>query len=70
MTDTGEKSPLWRARETEGLSREAVVRQLEPPVTTKTLERWEKDITPCPRYRLRELARIYRTKLADLQEAA
>lgn len=70
MSDTVAKSGLWLAREAEGLSRETVVRLLEPPVSTKTLERWEKQVTPAPRWRVRQLAKLYRTKVAELDKAA
>lgn len=56
--------------ETEGLSREQVVRLLDPPVSAKTLERWERGVSPVKRPRLRELAAIYRVRLADIEDAA
>jgi DNA-binding transcriptional regulator YiaG len=59
-------SPLRAAREKEGLSREAVTRLLDPPVSSKTLERWEKGETPVPGHRLRELAAIYRVRVMSL----
>jgi DNA-binding transcriptional regulator YiaG len=71
VTDTpADGHPIWTARNAEGLSREAVVRLLDPPVSTKTLERWEKRVTPVPRHRIRQLAQIYRTKVGDLVNAA
>lgn len=71
MTDTAtEKSPIWRVREAEGLSREKVVRLLDPPVSTKTLERWERGVSPIDRWRLRQLAAVYRVRLSDLEEAS
>jgi len=69
VTDTGEKSALWLAREAEGLAREKVAPLLEPPITAKTLERWEKGITPVPRWRLRQLAKVYKTKIGALLDA-
>lgn len=70
MSDTDSKSALWQAREREGLSREKVARLLDPPVSTKTLERWEKGITPTPGHRVRELAQIYRVRVGELAAAA
>lgn len=70
MTDTAtEHSPLRAAREAEGLSREEVTRLLKRPVSAKTLERWEKGITPVRRSYLRELAAIYKVPLSDLESA-
>jgi hypothetical protein len=65
MSDRGEKSSLWLAREAEGLGRERVAQLLDPPITSKTLERWERgsNVNPIPRWRLRQLAQIYRTKV-------
>lgn len=77
MTDTanGKRRPLpedahpsWRVREAEGLGREYVSRLLDPPVSAKTLERWEKRVSPLPLWRARQLAQIYRVRLADLSE--
>lgn len=70
VTDSSQKSPMWLAREREGLSREKATRRLSEPVSTKTLERWERGITPAPRSALRELAEIYRVDLADIEAAA
>ena len=59
-------SPQRKARDAEGLSRDAVARLLDPPVTAKTIERWEKgDRTP--RWRLKQLAALYNVTLADLE---
>lgn len=70
MTDTGVKSALWQAREGLGYSREMVTRQpeLDPPITAKTLERWEKDPTPLirKRWRLAQLAAVYKLRPTDL----
>jgi DNA-binding transcriptional regulator YiaG len=46
-------------REKVGLGRERVVRELEPPVTAKTLERWEKGSTPIPGWRDSQLRALY-----------
>lgn len=61
---------MWIAREAEGLSREKAVRRLTDPVSTKTLERWEKGVTPTPRHLLRELAAIYQVTVEAIEEAA
>lgn len=70
MTDTLTSTNLREARDRLGYSREHVVRrpELDPPITTKTLERWESGETPVKGYRLRQLARIY--EMPDLIEAA
>lgn len=70
MADANDKGALWQAREGEGLSRERVARLLDPPVSAKTLERWERGLTPVPRHRLRQLAQIYRMRVGDLSVAA
>lgn len=57
MTDR--KSRLWRKRERTGLGRERVAAQLDPPVTSKTIERWEKGTTPIPLWRQRQLESLY-----------
>jgi DNA-binding transcriptional regulator YiaG len=62
--------PIWPARLAENLSREKVVRLLDPPVSAKTLERWERGITPVPKWRVRQLAAIYRIRLSDLKDVA
>lgn len=69
MSGTAVKGTLWGAREAMGLSRERVAPQLDPPVSAKTLERWEKGITPVPRWRLAQFARLYRVKVRDLEGA-
>lgn len=71
MTDTTlSEHPIWAARKAEGLSREKVVRLLDPPVSVKTLERWERGITPVPQYRVRQLAGVYRVRVGDLKAVA
>ena len=66
MSDT---TPLRAAREQAELSREAVTRrrELDPPISAKTLERWEQPGYRVKRVRLRQLARIYGVTLAELQ---
>jgi transcriptional regulator with XRE-family HTH domain len=70
MTDTKEKSTLWLIREARGYGREQVARrpELDPPITTRTLARWEEDPTPLlkKRWRLVQLAAIYETTPGDL----
>lgn len=62
--------PIWRARHAEGLGREKVVRLLDPPVSSKTLERWERRVTPIPNWRVRQLAHIYRVTVTTLRDEA
>jgi hypothetical protein len=51
---------LLAARERTGLSRERVVRQMRPPISSKTLERWEKTGIPDrSKWMLPQLADIY-----------
>lgn len=50
---------LRKRRETTGLSRERVAALLDPPVSSKTIERWEKGENPIPGYRAAQLERIY-----------
>jgi len=69
VSDTAAKMSLREAREATGFSREFVSRLLDPPVSAKTIERWEKG-AKVPRYRLRELALVYRVPLNQLLEAA
>lgn len=62
------KSPLRDARESVELSREAVTRrpELDPPISAKTLERWEFPGARVKRFRLKQLARIYGVPVSDL----
>ena len=70
MTDTvKQEHPIWAARKAEGLAREKVTPLLDPPVSVKTLERWERGVSPVPGWRVRQLAAIYRVRLKDLQVA-
>jgi transcriptional regulator with XRE-family HTH domain len=69
VTDTLKpSSKLRRARDAEDLSREYVARLLQPPVSMKTLERWENGTTPIPMHRRRELAAIYRVPVEQLRD--
>lgn len=58
MSDTTHER-LREAREELGLSRERTAARLIPPVSAKTLERWEKGISPIKGYRLLQLADLY-----------
>jgi hypothetical protein len=70
VTDTAEKTPLWVARERTGLSREMVVRRLDPPISAKTLERMERGVAPLRGYRLKQLAAIYEVPVEQIGAAA
>jgi DNA-binding XRE family transcriptional regulator len=59
---------LRAARERLGYARERVAAKLDPPIASKTLERWEKPGANVPLWRLKQLARIYRVAVASLQE--
>ena len=67
-SDSSRQSSLRQARDATGLSREQVCRRLDPPVSTKTLERWEDDTLPLikKRWRLVQLATIYETSPGEL----
>lgn len=71
MSDTNGNSRLRAVRDELGLSREAVSRSplLDPPITSKTLERWENNLTPVKGFRYLQLARIYKCKPSDLRES-
>lgn len=58
------------AREAAGMSRERVVAQLTPPCSTKTLERYEKEERPIPRWRGKQLALLYGVTLKSLEAEA
>jgi transcriptional regulator with XRE-family HTH domain len=64
-----EKSRLRLTREEAGLTREQVARLLDPPISTRTLIRWEDGSTPIPYHRMRQLALIYRVNRRDLVES-
>ena len=55
-----EKSALWTVREEAGLTRQMVADLLDPPITAKTLERWEKGVSPISDRRMGQLALVYR----------
>jgi DNA-binding XRE family transcriptional regulator len=63
-------TPLRAARERLGYSRERTAAQLDPPISSKTLERWEKPGARVPLWRLKQLAKIYRVGVARLEESA
>ena len=48
------------------MSREAAARLMDPPISTKTLERMERGSAPLRLWRLQQLARIYGCALEDL----
>lgn len=52
-------TPLREARDNTGLSRERVAALLDPPTSSKTIERWEEPGTNVKRWRLKQLAEIY-----------
>jgi DNA-binding XRE family transcriptional regulator len=69
MADTSIKqasSPLRRARDRRGLGRERVAGQLDPPISSKTLERWEKPGARVPLWRLEQLAALYGLRIETL----
>ncbi len=70
MSETVQISRLRAARDHVGFAREAVCRQLDPPVSTKTLERWEDNPEPLTRkrWRLVQLAAIYSVPVEALTE--
>lgn len=78
MTDSDGLTPLQQRREELGYSREQVTRrpELDPPISSRTLARWEEDPAPLlkKRWRLVQLAAIYKTTpgalLSTTQEAA
>lgn len=53
------KPSIWRKREQTGLSRERAAAQLDPPVSSKTIERWEHGVTPIPGWRKTQLEKLY-----------
>jgi DNA-binding transcriptional regulator YiaG len=58
MTDTVSDTLLGR-RKALGLSRERVAAQLDPPVSSKTVERWEKGTSPVPGWRRVQLDALF-----------
>lgn len=63
-------SPLRAARERKGYSREWVASRLDPPITSKTLERWERHPEKVKGFRLEQLAALYDASADDLRLAA
>lgn len=61
------KPPIWQKREETGLSRERAAAQLDPPVSSKTIERWEHGITEIPGWRKAQLEALY---AAVMEQAA
>ena len=68
MSDTT-RNPLRPVRDRIGYSRDYVVRRLDPPVTSKTLARWEQGDTRKIRpYYLVQLAEIYHVPVETLRD--
>lgn len=68
MPDAKTLTPLREARDRLGLGRERVAPQLDPPISSKTLERWEAagaDVVDL--WRLRQLAAIYGVEVEELR---
>ena len=61
-----QEHPVWAARRLSELSRESVARLLDPPISAKTLERWERCLSPIPAARLRQLAKLYAVPVEEL----
>lgn len=59
-------SALRAARDKQGLSRERVAAQLDPPISSKTLERWEAPGAGVKRWRLEQLAILYGCEVAEI----
>lgn len=74
MTDSDGLTPLQQRREELGYSREQVTRrpELDPPISSRTLARWEEDPAPLlkKRWRLAQLAAIYGIRPTDLISTA
>jgi predicted transcriptional regulator len=71
VTDTTiDNSKLRRARDRKGLPRERVSAQLDPPISSKTLERWETDGYRVPLWRAEQLAGIYGVAIAEIEAEA
>ena len=62
-------TPLRAARDKLGLARERVAGQLDPPISAKTLERWEAPGANVKLWRLQQLAAIYDVDVAELEAA-
>ena len=61
----GRGDKLRMAREAAKLSRERAARALDPPISMKTLERWEGGAN-VKRFRLEQLAKIYGVPVESL----
>jgi DNA-binding transcriptional regulator YiaG len=66
MSDTNTITPLRAARDRLGLPRERVAPQLDPPISSKTLERWEAG-AEVKLWRLQQLAAIYGVTAEELE---
>lgn len=66
MSDAKTLTPLRAARDRLGLARERVAAQLDPPISSKTLERWEGG-ADVKRWRLKQLAAVYGVDVKELE---
>ena len=67
MTAGTKSVTLRRARENSGLTREQVCGQLKPPISYRTLERWEKAGVPERRsFWIEQLAELYGVTVESL----
>lgn len=62
------QTPLREVRDRKGYSREWVAQRLDPPVSSKTIERWEQNPEKVKGFRLEQLAVLY--DAPELAEAA
>jgi DNA-binding XRE family transcriptional regulator len=67
MADTS-TTRLRAARDRLGIGREKVAAKLDPPISSKTLERWETPGYKVPLWRLRQLADQYEVDVDELLE--
>jgi len=70
MPTTVTTNQLRAVRDRLGLPRERVASKLEPPISSKTLERWEAGETKPKLYRVQQLAAIYGVDVSELGCAA
>ena len=66
MGEDRDPTALQMARETERLSCEQVGRLIDPPVSGRTVKRWEKGEASLDYWRLRQLAQVYRVPVDEL----
>lgn len=70
MTKAMTTTPLRTVRDRLGLPRERVASRLDPPISSKTLERWESGETEIKLWRLQQLAALYDVAVDELRSAA